>query len=113
MKLILSLVTIAILALALLPGCESPSIVEPPQLGVRQIVAFEATWCRACQQNKPALAQIEQSVPVTHIDSDASPALVQQYGIYELPTYILYMDGREVLRTSDMRVFSRFLHENR
>ena len=110
MKIIL---TIAVsLALTVFAGCESPSIVEPPQTGARQIVAFQATWCRACQQDKPALAQIEQTVPVTRIDSDAQPDLVRQYGIDALPTYLLYMDGREVLRTSDMRVLSRFLREN-
>jgi phage FluMu gp28-like protein len=65
------LLTIAVsLALALLPGCEGPSVVEPPQTGARQLVAFGATWCRACQQDKPALAQIEQTVPTTRIDSD-------------------------------------------
>lgn len=110
MKILLTIA--AFVALALLPGCESPSLVEPPQRGARQIVAFQAAWCRACQQDKPSLAQIEQTVPVTRIDSDASPDQVQQFGIEALPTYLLYMEGREVLRTSDMRELSRFLREN-
>lgn len=106
------LTIIVSLALALLPGCESRSLIEPPQNGARQIVAFQATWCRPCQQDKPALAQIEQTVPVTRIDSDTQRDLVQEYGIDALPTYLLYVDGREVLRTSEMRVLSRFLRDN-
>jgi thioredoxin-like negative regulator of GroEL len=51
-------------------------------------------------------------VPVTRIDSDTQRDLVQQYGIDALPTYLLYVDGREVLRTSEMRVLTRFLRDN-
>jgi thiol-disulfide isomerase/thioredoxin len=107
------LLTIAVsLALTAFAGCESPSLVEPPQTGARRIVAFQATWCAPCRRDKPALAEIEQTVPVTHIDADAQPDLVRQHGIDAFPTYILYLDGREVLRTSDMGVLSRFLQEN-
>ena len=107
------ILTIIVLTLTAFAGCESPSIVEPPPTAARQIVAFQATWCRPCQRDKPALAQIEQTVPVARIDSDAQPDLVQQYGIDALPTYLLYIDGQQVLRTSEIEVLSLFLREKR
>lgn len=107
-----SLFAIMVLTLALLTGCESSAIPGPDRESrqeSRQIVAFQATWCAPCQRDKPTLAQIEQSVPVTRYDADQSPDLVRQYGVNAFPTYICYQGNAEVLRTSDIRELNRFI----
>ena len=104
-----TLTIIVSLTLAAFAGCESSSIDVAPPTVSRQIVAFQATWCGACQRDKPTLAQIEKSVPVTRIDSDAHPEMVQQYGITALPTYILYRDGQEIGRTSQIQELQQWL----
>ena len=43
-----------------------------------------------------------RGVKVTEIDADEHPELVRQYGITQLPTYIVLEDGVEVKRAGDI-----------
>lgn len=99
---------IAVLTLAVLAGCESSfdvtptpepaPILVPAPIERRQIVAFQATWCGACQQDKPELATLDSELEVVRIDADQRPDLVERFGVTALPTYVVMKDGREVGR---------------
>ena len=108
--------SIAVLTLAALTcvGCESsldlgtapePAPIVTPEpapqpvpVERRQILAFTATWCGACQQDKPELAKLDSELEIIRIDADQRPDLVQQYGVTALPTYIVLRDGQVVER---------------
>jgi thiol-disulfide isomerase/thioredoxin len=88
----------ALLVFCALAGCSTP------KTGY-QVVGFTATWCPVCQFDKPQLAALP--VPLTMIDVDRQPTTADQYSIQSLPTYLLYQNGREILRTHDLREVKR------
>lgn len=64
-----------------------------------QLVEFSATWCVPCQRMAPIVAEIErEGVAVKRIDADRSPALLTQYSVTGLPTFIATANGRETGR---------------
>lgn len=82
-------------ALALLPGCESPSA-----NGGVEVLAFGASWCRECVANKPAVAKIAQKYRVRRYDD---PQEHGRFGVSSLPTYVVRVNGVEQMRTGDIR----------
>lgn len=87
----------------LIAGCERPSpksvrIPTPVQTPV--MFVFTASWCGACQQQKPIVAQIQATgIGVSIYDVDKDPAMSQKYGVMSLPTYILFRSGQSPFRT--------------
>jgi thioredoxin 2 len=47
-----------------------------------------------------AAQELEPSVRLGKVDTDAVPALSTRYGIRSIPTLILFRDGKEVARHS-------------
>lgn len=120
------IVTIIVLTLAALTqGCESsfdgepnsaPILApapepqpEPAPVERRQVLAFQATWCGPCQQDKPELAKLDADIEIIRIDADQRPDLVQQYGVTALPTYIAMKNGREVERDCSLSKIIKLL----
>ena len=56
---------------------------------------FYADWCGPCQMLAPTLETIAAQTPATvaKIDTEALPALAQQYGVRGLPTLVLFVDA--------------------
>jgi thiol-disulfide isomerase/thioredoxin len=71
-------------------------------LAVGEVVMldFTASWCGPCQRMAPVVEQLQASgMPVRKVDYDTQQALVQQYRVTGVPTFVLLVNGREVDRT--------------
>jgi len=62
-----------------------------------RVLAFTAKWCSQCQRDKPAIASA--GCRVDFIDVDREPSTADAYHISTVPTYLVFEDGREVIRT--------------
>lgn len=65
------------------------------------VVDFHATWCSPCQVLDPILADLAKEVPdVSFVKADVEqcPILASKFGIYSVPTIVIFQDGIEVRR---------------
>ena len=92
--------------LVLIAGCATLPKQEQRQGCQRpKVLAFTASWCVSCQRAKPALIQIQAAgADVQIIDIDKQPELARQYGVSSVPTFFVYVCGKEAVRTQDISV---------
>lgn len=61
------------------------------------LVDFYANWCGPCKMLAPVLEQFANEVPeieVLKVDVDAVQEIAKEYGIFSIPTLILFKDGK-------------------
>jgi rhodanese-related sulfurtransferase len=69
------------------------------------LVDFGAVWCPPCRKMEPILQEIEKENPnisLIRIDAGSQSTLMKSNNVLEMPTYILYKDGKEVWRASGL-----------
>lgn len=63
------------------------------------ILQMGSSWCNPCKQAKRYIQDIKVEDKVVYIDVEENEALVSEYKIKNLPTFILLdIDGKEVER---------------
>ena len=66
------------------------------------LVDFWAEWCMPCKIMAPILNDLASELPddkyVGKIDIEAYPKIAQQYGIRNIPTLVLFQNGKEIDR---------------
>lgn len=66
------------------------------------LIDFYAAWCAPCRAMEPTIAALAVekagSLQVISVDVEASPAVSEAYGVFAMPTFILFRDGAEVAR---------------
>ena len=65
---------------------------------MKQLIYFTASWCGPCRQLGPIMGEVSQQASVQKVDVDSNPDLAQKYGIRNVPTVILTVNGKEVAR---------------
>jgi len=73
----------------------------------RVVVDFYADWCGPCHQVAPVLeelhSKLDGTVRFVKVDIDESPDIARAYGIFSIPTIILFEDGEAKSRVTGAR----------
>ncbi len=71
------------------------------------LLDFYADWCPPCRAMNPTIqALIQEGYPVQKINVDQHPELKQQYGVTNIPCFVMLSDGREIGRVVGGTSFS-------
>jgi len=62
----------------------------------KELIYFGAEWCGPCKTIKPQL--LAANLPIRYVDVDLSPQMASHYGIRNIPTIILVMNGEAAKR---------------
>ncbi len=66
------------------------------------LVDFWATWCPPCRIQAPILEELASEIShvakITKLDVDKNRTIASRFGIRNIPTLIIFKDGREVER---------------
>ena len=66
---------------------------------MKKFLYFSAKWCGPCRMLGPVMEELNsEGYSVQKIDVDSNPEISQQFGIRNIPTVILTVDGAEVSR---------------
>lgn len=66
------------------------------------VAVFKAVWCKDCHYIDPfmpeVIAQYEGELTFVHIDRDEMPELCEQYNILGIPSFVVFKEGKELVR---------------
>ncbi len=79
------------------------------------LVDFTAAWCAPCRLMAPVIEQLAAENPgrmaFARLDVDHSPATARRLGVMSMPTFVLFVDGREERRLIGARPRHQFVRE--
>lgn len=71
------------------------------------VVDFFAKWCAPCIKMMPTVDKLakdyEGKVTVLKVEADGNQAILQAYGIDEIPGFLVFQKGKLVLKTAGFR----------
>ena len=79
------------------------------------LVEFTAEWCGPCRIMKPVLhelaAELDGELVVARLDVDDNLPTSERHGVMAMPTFVLFVDGREQRRLVGARGKGRLRQE--
>lgn len=79
------------------------------------LVDFWAPWCAPCKMIAPTLNEIAEEqkgkITIAKVNVDKQQALAQKYGIRNIPTMILFENGKEIKRIMGVKPKKSILKE--
>ena len=80
------------------------------------MVDFWATWCGPCRRQGPIVEEIanentDKKIKICKMDVDKNKATSNTFGIRNIPTIIIFKDGKEVKRLVGLQDKSLLLTE--
>jgi thioredoxin len=78
------------------------------------LVDFTAAWCPPCRAMRPVLAELAAETPglrVAELDVDTEQRVAAAYDVLSMPTFIVFRDGRPVLRLIGARSKAKLARE--
>ena len=77
------------------------------------IVDFWASWCVPCQMLGPIIEELSDEldgeVVVGKVNIDEEQALAEEYGVFSIPTVIIFKDGGELERLVGVRTKEEYM----
>ncbi|MFZ9159124.1 MAG: thioredoxin domain-containing protein, partial [Aquirufa sp.] len=71
------------------------------------VVDFYAKWCAPCLKMMPIVdklaGEFKGSVTVLKVEADGNQAIMQAYGIDEIPSFLVFSKGEMITKTSGFR----------
>jgi thioredoxin 1 len=78
----------------------APLLTQHPGL----LLYFSTPQCTVCKVLRPKLMELFEShypeIYHCHVDTTVTPEISGQYGVFAVPTIILFLDGKEFVRKS-------------
>tara|TARA_R110001592_G_scaffold46489_1_gene147963 strand:- start:334 stop:585 length:252 start_codon:yes stop_codon:yes gene_type:complete len=66
---------------------------------MKKFIYFSAEWCKPCKMLGPLMDELNtEGYSVQKVDVDSNTELSQKYGIRNIPTVVLTVNGEEVGR---------------
>ncbi len=81
----------------------------------RVLIDFWAPWCAPCKMIAPTLNEIAeenlQKITIAKVNVDQNQQIAQKYNIRNIPTLILFHNGKEIKRIMGVKTKKQILKE--
>jgi thioredoxin len=89
------------------PAWDLAAFAKETKEGKAVVVDFYAKWCAPCLKMMPTVDKLAGDfagrVKVVKVEADGNQAVLQQFGIDEIPSFLVFQNGKIIQKTSGFR----------